>query len=88
MKLVPKDDRLLVELLGAYQHVATVEQKYETKTSGICVAIPANIDLPELRKLVGKQIFWQEYKDGKEIVVDGKKYAFIKIEDVDGYLDE
>lgn len=83
--LVPQGDRVLVELVEQYESIATVDGKYDTKTSGICLAIGEYLDDSETKKLVGKQIFWEQYKDGEHILLDGKKYAFIKIGDVDGY---
>lgn len=81
--LKPLPGRILVELREKYQHVATTEQKYDTKTSGICIDVPEERD----SELKGKLIFWEEYKDGAVIERDSKKYAFIKIEDLDGYED-
>lgn len=101
LALKPLPGRILVELREKYEYVATTEQKYDTKTSGICVDFmidnrtwvvhETDFDLGALRKfytaLKGKLVFWEEYKDGAVIERDGKKYAFIKIEDLDGYED-
>jgi hypothetical protein len=92
--LKPLPGRILVELREKYAHVATTEQKYDTKTSGICIDyfLPDNAsdDLKHLFNdtVLMKLVFWEEYKDGAIIERDGKKYAFIKIEDLDGYEDE
>lgn len=96
MNLKPLPGHVLVELREKYEHVAVTEQKYDTKTSGICVAVgyvPREIanDVVELEPYLpipGKRVFWEEYKDGAVIERDGKKYAFIKIEDLDGYEDD
>lgn len=91
--LKPLPGRILVELREKYEHVAVTEKKYETKTSGICVdcaSFKAKSTLAELWEgisLRNKLVFWEEYKDGAVIERDGKKYAFIKIEDIDGYED-
>lgn len=100
LALKPLPGRILVELREKYEYVATTEQKYDTKTSGICVDMelpyaflkdfPAQVLqalISEMEKLKGKLVFWEEYKDGAVIERDGKKYAFIKIEDLDGYED-
>lgn len=98
MNLKPLPGRILVELREKYQHVATAEQKYDTKTSGICLEysykvgdnerLAANDIRTLYTRIKGKLVFWEEYKDGAVIERDGKKYAFIKIEDLDGYEDE
>lgn len=81
--LKPLGTRLLVELAEHYQHVAVTEGKYDTKTSGICVALGE--DWPEWNKLIGKRVFWKAYDEGEHIIRDGKQYAFIKMEAVDGF---
>lgn len=90
--LKPLPGRVLVEIRERYSNVATTEQKYDTKTSGICVNIcyePQS--LRSLTKttpnILGKMVYWQEYKDGQILERDGKKYTFIKIEDLDGFED-
>lgn len=96
--LTPLPGRILVELCDRYEHVATTEQKYDTRTSGICIDVgPTPYNLvgkvsPDefdsaAQGLKGKRVFWEEYKDGAVIEREGKKYAFIKIEDLDGYED-
>lgn len=96
LALKPLPGRVLVEIREKYAHVATTEQKYDTKTSGICVDIYFDNHLGEWTmddiecsylRVMGKLVFWEQYKDGAIIERDGKKYAFIKIEDLDGYED-
>lgn len=88
MRLNPAMGRMLVELRDQYAHVATTEGKYDTKTSGICVSVTNYPDVHSseyYQNLVGKLVFWEEYKDGATIERDGKRYAFIKLTDVDGW---
>jgi len=95
MNLKPLPGRILVELNEKYEHVATTEQKYDTRTSGICISLNivklSSMDAKEMSDmyspLIGRRVFWEEYKDGAVIERDGKKYAFIKVEDLDGYED-
>lgn len=101
LSLKPLPGRVLVEIREKYQNVATPDQKYDTKTSGVLLDFlldnrawaihKADFDLGALREFysgkIGKLVFWEEYKDGAIIERDGKKYAFIKIEDLDGYED-
>jgi co-chaperonin GroES (HSP10) len=97
LALEPLPGRVLVEIREKYSHVATTEQKYDTKTSGICIdwfAPMGHKDEESIavlntvyEHLPGKLVFWQEYREGAIIERDGKKYAFIKIEDLDGWED-
>jgi co-chaperonin GroES (HSP10) len=109
INLKPLPGRVLVEIREKYEHVTMTEQKYDTKTSGICIAVPEDeefrtgvaAELPNtgmdtfptaatnnMSYLLDTLVFWEEYKDGAVIERDGKKYAFIKIEDLDGYEDD
>lgn len=87
LALVPLGDRVLVELVEQYQNIATVDGKYDTKTSGICLSVGHDkwVDDATVAQLIGKQIFWEQYKDGEHILLDSKKYSFVKIGDIDGY---
>lgn len=44
-------------------------------------------DKPQPKYLVGKRVYFEEYKEGARIKRDGKLYCFIKLEDVRGYED-
>lgn len=87
LALHPLGDRVLVELVEQYESIATVDGKYDTKTSGICLAIGDKFATDMEYDLLGKKIFWEQYKDGEHILYDGKKYAFIRAMDIDGYSD-
>jgi len=85
--LNPLPGHALVELREKYGEIATTEQKYDTRTSGICLKI--NSYSPEdFDHLLGSLVFWEEYKDGAVIERDGKRYAFIKIADLTGWEDD
>lgn len=90
LALKPLPGRVLVEIREKYSHVATTEQKYDTKNSGTVLAVWAK-DMDVSNKINGytdKVVFWDSYKNSEPIERDGKKYAFVKIEDLDGYEDE
>lgn len=70
----------MVELLGNYEGIVTTDKKYDSKTSGKVVSVNAKGN----EFLVGKRIFWRQYNEG-EVIND--QYAFVKIEDIDGYAD-
>jgi co-chaperonin GroES (HSP10) len=90
LALKPLPGRILVELVDKYTHVATTEQKYDTNTAGICIKVHTlGTESYEDRyfEIPGKLVFFEEYKAHATIERDGKKYAFVKIEDLDGYED-
>lgn len=94
--LKPLPGRVLVEIREQYNHVAVTQQKYDTRTSGVVVEMaylwkkddPLTQDEIQIfYPKPGQLVFWEEYKDGAVIERNGKKYAFIKIDDLDGYED-
>lgn len=92
MEITPINGCVLVKLTSAYEHVITPDKKYDTKTSGIVVApseevIGTKQGVPWTQKssLLGKKVFFEEYKDGTTVDIDGEKHAFIKLEDIRGY---
>ena len=82
--LVPIFESALVELSEAYANVATPDKQFNTKTSGTVISVA----LDEYPHLVGKKVWFEEYKDGCQTEIDGKTYAFIKLNDIRGYFDE
>jgi co-chaperonin GroES (HSP10) len=83
MEVMPINGCILVKLTDNYQFVATPDKKYDTKTSGIVVAIDAELaSFPDIR---GKKVYFEEYKDGTTIEEDGDKYSLIKFDDVRGF---
>ena len=79
--LIPTEKCTLVELINKYEGVATLEGKYNDRISGRCISV-GNEDH---NHLIGKQIFWEEFKAGEIIERDGKKYCFMLLEDIRGY---
>lgn len=67
------------------KHIQTQVGKYDTHTDGIVVAVP---DSSEFSHLVGKHIYWDEFKQGIKITRGDTQYAFIKLEDIQGYDEE
>lgn len=76
--VTPTKDYILVELKDEYEHIAVTEQKYDTKTKGVC----KRVGDPEHKRWVGKVVYWESYKDDTK-TTDG--LAFIKTEFVMGY---
>lgn len=86
--LIPVRDCILVRL----DKSAIKEGKYDTRTEGIVVKVPeleyVKIDMIDVQKLLGKRVFFEEYKEGARIRRGSDFYCFIKLEDVRGYEDE
>lgn len=100
ISLIPVNDCVLVQL----DRTEKKEGKYDTRTSGIVVAVSRpedmgedeestkaidkyNIQLQIARKMLGKRVYFEEYKEGARVKKDGELYCFIKIEDIRGYED-
>jgi co-chaperonin GroES (HSP10) len=82
--LHPINGCVLVELTESFQFVATPDKQYSTKTSGIVKAVSNE----ESEILLEKKVYFEEYKDGTQIEIDDKTFAFIKNEDIRGYYGE
>lgn len=63
-------------------HVPT--GKYDTHTDGVVVEVPVGYaDM----QLVGKKVYFSEFKEGTKFSRDGIEYAFVKLDDIEGYED-
>ena len=82
--LHPINGCVLVELAESFQYVATPDKQYSTKTSGIVKAVSSE----DQEILLEKKVYFEEYKDGTQIQMDDKTFAFIKNEDIRGYYGE
>lgn len=86
MNLHPLPGYVLVELPPSrYKHVAAPTKAYESKTSGVVIAIGE--EYPDDHELIGKQVFWQEFKEGSSIPIGDKTYAFVPMDELQGYAD-
>lgn len=83
MKNAPKplNDSVLVELKDALEHIDTPDKQFATKTSGIVQAVADKMN----DFLIGKKVYFEDYKDGVQVEIEGKKYAFIKYKEIRGY---
>lgn len=77
INLEPMPGYVLVELAEEFAGVYVPDKKYDTKTSGIVISDG---------DLKGKTVFFEEYKDGTQVKDDDKIFAFIKLEDIRGYV--
>jgi len=84
--LIPVNDCVLIKL----DRVEVKEGKYQTRTNGIVVAIPAaSFDgIKHMWEMfIGKRVYFEEYKEGARIKRDGQQFCFIKFEDIRGFED-
>src|SRR5258707_11480858 len=83
--LIPINGRVLVKLGTKYKHIEAAARAYETKTSGIVVAIADDVD-PSFNDYVhvDDRVFWEQYKEGASVHVGEDEYAFINFEDIQG----
>lgn len=81
--LKPTKKAILVELKEDYEHVVVTEQKYATRTKGVCI----DSGVPEFEHLVGLVVYFPAYKDDAEATYQGRKYAFVETENILGYDD-
>lgn len=96
MNLVPLNDCLLVELTDGneLEGVDIPDKQFSTKTSGIVVSVDTSSTADKQREasvvvpLIGKRVFFEDYKDGSQVDIEGKKYAFIKWDDLRGYQND
>jgi len=79
--LIPLTGNILVEIREAFDNVVYVDEKYDTKTQGICIDVADK----DLQHIVGKRVFWRKYEDGEHITQGDKLYAFIETKALQGY---
>lgn len=79
--------RLLVELRGAYNNITTTEERFGTsKIRGVVKSIAADIQdkCQSFGISEGSTVYFGKYEDTASFAVDGKDYAFIKLEEMGG----
>lgn len=101
--LYPLKDCVLVELQQSRKNVSIKEGKYDSRTEGIVIRIPetkstgtmtSTVSYPTtvpaitMKDLIGKRVFFEDFKEGSRIKRNDKIYSFIKIDDIRGYEDE
>ena len=75
---------VLVELSDEYANVATPERQYQTKTSGKVISWADDLPVDMFPTFKGMTAYFEEYKDGTKVNLDGKECAFIKYRDIRG----
>lgn len=84
MELKPINDCLLIELTDTLSYVDIPDKQYSTKTSGIVISTATD----KGNKLIHKKVYFEDFKDGTQVEFGNKKYAFIKFDDIRGFLDD
>jgi hypothetical protein len=89
--ITPAPGFVLVTLGENYKGVNMPEGTYDSKTEGIVAKVSDVIRTNDhenlttwAQTLVGKRVFWGQYKEGKRVNFGGKQQAFIRIEDIEG----
>jgi co-chaperonin GroES (HSP10) len=84
----------LVQLGEYYAGIKMPESKYESKTEGIVIKVSSVTRTKDhslltewAQGLVGKRVMWGQYKEGKRVSLEGKQQAFIRIEDIEGFVE-
>lgn len=85
--LVPINGCILIKLGQTHKNFNTTETKYQTRTEGTVAAIWDNENDREYQYLVGKKVYFEEYKEGARIKRDDGMYCFINYSDLRGYED-
>jgi len=90
LALIPLNDCVLIKLENQYNNFGAKDGKYETRTNGIVIAsdhISMTYKGIVTTSIIGKRVFFDEYKEGARINRDGEQYCFIKYEDIRGFED-
>lgn len=84
LMIQPYNKNILVELRSAFKHASTTNARtVETKKQGLCVAVSDM--LMNGKELLNKVVYFDEFEDTTNYIVDGKKYALIDIDKIRGY---
>jgi co-chaperonin GroES (HSP10) len=91
----PVNKHALVRLgaLMQLKHIQTQVGKFDTHTDGVVTEVPAyeedvklgNYSKEFVSDLIGKRVFFSEFKEGTKVTRDGVEYAFIKFDDIEGW---
>ena len=89
LNLHPLNDFVLVELKQASDKFSVKEAKYDSRTEGIVIEVPAEYGTYpfDVKAIVNKRVHFDQYNASEPIKRDGKQYGFIKIADIRGYED-
>jgi hypothetical protein len=94
--ITPFNNHVLVELLSNYKHAVTTDARtVETKSKGLCVAVSDDlatvlskeddIQVVKTHKLINKIVYFDEFEDTTNYLIDGKRYSLIDIKNIKGY---
>jgi co-chaperonin GroES (HSP10) len=87
----PVNNHALVQL-GQLMQLSKVHVpvgKYDTHTTGTVLEADYDFDHKQLAEMmVGKEVYFSEFKEGTKFTKDGVEYAFIKLDDIEGYIEQ
>jgi len=84
MNLVPMKGFLLVELGTSYENINIATRAYEGKSNGLVIGV-AEADSSKHGWLENQHVFWDSMMEGSKVSREGKEYAFIRINQIQGY---
>jgi hypothetical protein len=80
VSLTPLNGYVLVELGSKYKHISAPAKIYDAKSNGIVIKGD--------KELIGKRVYWQDYKEGSTLTEDNREYTFVKLEDLQGWSND
>lgn len=83
----PLANYILVELDSSpYSNIDVTAKQYDSTQTGVVVELASNFKQEDRDALIGKKAYWKAMKDlDATFEKDGKKFAFIHMEDMVGY---
>ena len=86
--IIPINDNVLIELQSKYKHASSPNASpgrmaTDTKSKGLCMAVAESLN--EGKELLGKVVYFDEFEDTTNYLIDGKRYALIKLKDIRGH---
>ena len=84
--LQPAPGYMIVKLGEYYEGIKMPESKYDSKTEGVALKVnPKDSKQSWSSELVGKRVYWGEYREGKRVTFEGTQMANIRIEDIEAW---
>ena len=77
-RLKPLEGYALVAITNPYEGLAELQDNFNRATQGIL------IECAELKKYEGSMVYWEEFRASEIVEHEGKKYSFVKVEDLRG----
>lgn len=82
--LTPENNHALVELGDLYKNIQVQEGKYDSRTNGVVVGVSGDSEHEWAKVIVGRRAYWSQFREGTRIEDEGKLYAFVALDDIEG----